>query len=388
MKKVKEILFSLFFLIIFLPLGFTLAKELLIVEVQIGPQDNDLVKIYNLTEKEIDISGFKLRKRSSTGKEYSLRVFPQGSKILAKGFFVWANSKENFHLKAGANVWSRATLAKDNSVALLDKNNAIIDAVAWGESKNPFVLGEPFPENPKDFQKLKRKKTKNTYQNTRNNSQDFYLEKVTEETKPKHNLISDIYFNEILPNTPVGQRDKEKEYIELFNENDFEVDLEGWQIKDGVGKTKVFVFPKETKIRPKGFLVLFRPQTKIVMNNQEDKLFLLNPKGEIVDKVSYQKAPRGKSYNKTQTDWVWSPILTPGSKNVLPSQKPPSPKKELALASLSHLPPQKETIKNLEEKREANLSLYVLVGAWSIFAGILILILKRSLESGKNNFLL
>jgi len=346
-------------------LGSALAKELLIVEVQIGPQGNDLVKIYNITEKEIDISGFKLRKRSSTGKEYSLRVFPQGSKILAKGFFVWANSKENFHLKVGANVWSRATLAKDNSVALLDKNNAIIDAVAWGGSKSPFVLGEPFPENPKDFQKLKRKKTKNTYQNTRNNSQDFYLEKVIE-TKPKYNLISGIYFNEILPNTPLGERDKTKEYIELFNENDFEVDLEGWQIKDGAGKTKTFVFPKETKI----------------------KLFLLNPKGEIVDKVSYQKAPRGKSYNKTQTDWVWSPILTPNSKNVLPSQKPSPPKKELALASLSHLPSQKETIKNLEEKREANLSLYILAGAWSIFAGILILILKRGLESGKNKFLL
>jgi len=364
-----------------------LAKELLIVEVQIGPKSNDLVKIYNLTEKEIDISGFKLRKKSSTGKEYSLRVFPQGSKILAKDFFVWASSKENFHLKAGADVWSKATLAKNNSVALLDKNNVIVDALAWGNSNNPFVLGEPFPENPKDFQKLKRKKIKNTYQDTRNNSQDFYLEKVAE-TKSKHVLTSGIYFNEVLPNTPVGQRDKEKEYIELFNENDFEVDLEGWQIKDGVGKTKTFIFPKNTKIRPKSFLVLFRPQTKIVMNNQEDKLFLLNPKGEIVDKVSYQKAPRGKSYNKTSTGWVWSPVLTPGSKNVLPSQKPSSTQKELALASLNPPFSQKETIKNLKEKRGPNLSFYISVGAWSIFSGILILILKRSLEHGKNNFLL
>ena len=54
--------------------------HLLIVEVQIAGEkaNNDFIKIYNPTDSDLDISGYKLRKRSSTGGESSIRVFPEG----------------------------------------------------------------------------------------------------------------------------------------------------------------------------------------------------------------------------------------------------------------------------------------------------------------------
>ncbi|MBZ1345122.1 MAG: lamin tail domain-containing protein [Candidatus Nealsonbacteria bacterium] len=152
-------------------------NHLIIVEVQIRGEkaNNDFIKIYNLGGNNLDISGYRLRKRVSTGSESSVRVFPSGSKILAKGCFLWANSKDDFRLSVKADVWSTQTLARNNSIALLNPENKIIDALAWGESQNPFVKGAPFPENPTANQQLKRKRFNGNYQNTNNNSQDFYL---------------------------------------------------------------------------------------------------------------------------------------------------------------------------------------------------------------------
>jgi len=334
--------------IFLIPLKSVFAENFLIVEVQIaGEKDNnDFIKIYNPSNEDLNIAGYKLRKRSSTGSKSSIRVFPQDSKIPAKGYFLWANSKDNFHLTVSADVCSTATLAKNNSIALLNPAGIIIDALAWGESQNPFVEEVPFPENPGHNQKLERKKIAGVYQDTNNNANDFYLNPPSKpkteaplqesETQPEPQPESDlelleepktiiypsgIVINEILPNTPVGIRDEEGEYIEIFNQNDFEVDLTGWQIEDTAGRTTTYTFPQGTKILAQGFLVLYRPTSKITLNNDGDGLNLFQPDGKIINTVNYEKAPRGQSYNRTDSKWVWSTILTPGRPNEIPVLK-------------------------------------------------------------------
>ena len=75
---------------------------------------------------------------------------------------------------------STQTLAKDNSIAFLDKDQNIIDAVAWGSSTNPFVENIPFPQNPAENQSLGRRiDVNNNYIDTNNNSQDFELQGPT-----------------------------------------------------------------------------------------------------------------------------------------------------------------------------------------------------------------
>ena len=341
LSRVMGIAFLIFFPF---PIKPVLAENLLIVEVQIAGElsSNDFIKIYNPSDNNLDISGYKLRKKTSTGSESLIRVFPKGSKILAKGYFLWANSKENFNLMIGADVWSTATLTKNNSLALLNPENVILDALAWGESQNPFSEGNPFPENPEPNQKIKRKKIGQIYQDTNNNANDFELSpsskpkaevplkepqsetqiepqpKPLEEPKP---IIypSEIIINEILP-SPTGP-DEIEEWIEIFNQNSFEVDLSDWKIEDVSGKITTFVFPKGTKIGARAFLVFFRPITKITLNNDGDGLNLIWPEGKVVDSVNYEKAPRGQSYNRVDSKWVWSSILTPGSLNIIPTQE-------------------------------------------------------------------
>ena len=132
---------------------------------------------------------------------------------------------------------------------------------------------------------------------------------------------SGVVFNEILP-SPEGQDEKE-EWIEIFNQNDFAVDLAGWKIKDEKGGTKTFVFPAKTIIDAKGFLVLNRQTSKITLNNDEDGLEITRPDGEKTDQISYQKAVRGQSFNRDSDAWFWSPTLTPGSENITPGKTNP-----------------------------------------------------------------
>jgi len=129
-------------------------KPILIYIVQIsgptGTTTEDFISLFNPNNREINISDWKLRKKTKTQSDYtSIRVFPDDSIIPAKGKFVWASSKEeNFYLTVDATVTSTQTIAVNNSVALLNKDNNIIDAVAWGEGLvNPYIEGNPVP-NP------------------------------------------------------------------------------------------------------------------------------------------------------------------------------------------------------------------------------------------------
>lgn len=138
---------------------------------------------------------------------------------------------------------------------------------------------------------------------------------IQREGEPPPTYPIGIVFNEILP-SPEGP-DETEEWLELYNENNFEVDLSGWKVYDTEGKIVNYVFPDNTKIKTEGYLVLIRPKTKIVLNNTGDELTLAQPNGEIADKIAYQKAPKNQSYNRTESGWLWSDMLTKNSKNVI-----------------------------------------------------------------------
>lgn len=154
------------------------ADHILIAAVQIaGPSsDNDLVTLYNPTGVAVDMSGWKLHKRSQTGTDYSLKVFPAGSVIAAAGSFTWANSEDGFSETAGANVSSTETLSADNSVALLDAPGNVIDAVAWGIGSSQYGEGPPYPTSPGANQLLSRRSSGGVMEDTENNAEDFTIQ--------------------------------------------------------------------------------------------------------------------------------------------------------------------------------------------------------------------
>jgi hypothetical protein len=152
--------------------------HILIAAVQIAgvSSTNDFVKLYNPTSVSVDMSGWKLHKRSSTGTDYSLKEFPTGSVVAPGQYFIWANSTNGFSQIIGANVSSTEDLSADNSVGLLDTSGAVVDALAWGTGTGQYGEGPPYPTDPTANQLLTRQLVNGSMVDTSNNANDFILQ--------------------------------------------------------------------------------------------------------------------------------------------------------------------------------------------------------------------
>lgn len=124
---------------------------------------------------------------------------------------------------------------------------------------------------------------------------------------------AEITINEFLPNP--SEKDEEGEWIEIFNDSESIIDISDWQIDDDEGGSSPFIFPQNTLVAPKSYLVFSRQITGIALNNDKDKIRLLLPEGAVFQEISYEKPPQGKSSAKTNEGFVWS-IPTPGAPNV------------------------------------------------------------------------
>ncbi len=128
-----------------------------------------------------------------------------------------------------------------------------------------------------------------------------------------------ILIHEFLPN-PKGS--DENEWIELYNPNSQEVNLENWKIDDQEGQSKPYTFKEKKLIPAFGYLVLEKKKIKITLNNQNDEIRLFNPAGQLVSEVSYEDIPEGHSYAfTTSQNWVTSSTLTPGETNKITRKK-------------------------------------------------------------------
>lgn len=188
-----------------------------------------------------------------------------------------------------------------------------------------------------------------------------------------------IVINELLP-SPEGS-DEDEEWIEIFNQNSFSVDLTGWQITDLVGSAKTYIFPVGTTIAATGFLVLSRPITKITLNNSGDGLELKKPNGTITDKVIFASSPRGQSYNRIGENWEWSNSPTPGSRNILSGQglteeNGEKSKNDVALGENESK--KEEVLAKVSLKNNSRtLTILLLAVGLALSAGTLMLLLKK-----------
>jgi len=239
-------------------------------------------------------------------------------------------------------------------------------AKSWASSQNPG--GTPKAQNS-----VFQIETKTKEKSIESQSQEKPPLPKTQPLDQEISYPSGVIFNEILP-SPLGQ-DAKQEWIEILNLNDFEVDLSGWKISDLYGKTKIYVFPKGTVIGPKGFLVLSRPTTKIVLNNEKDELLLFWPNDQIVDRVSFNQAKKGQSLSLTDQGWQWSKILTPGSANLIFQQqsKPSLVKKEKMVAQARSWP----KIEKIQSEFSLILAIALIL---ALFSGAIIFLLKRKLR--------
>ncbi|OGD56962.1 hypothetical protein A2V71_03210 [Candidatus Berkelbacteria bacterium RBG_13_40_8] len=128
-----------------------------------------------------------------------------------------------------------------------------------------------------------------------------------------------IVINELMPN-PSGDETK-NEWIELCNNSDEAVDLNGWHLKDLYGSTHDFVIfnIKGTIIGPHQFLIFYRSETNITLNNDTDGVVLIQPNGKILNQTVFSKGGKeGWSWARDKNGkFSWTVSPTPLKKNII-----------------------------------------------------------------------
>jgi len=204
---------------------------------------------------------------------------------------------------------------------------------------------------------------------------------------------SSIIINELLP-SPEGP-DNEQEWVELYNSNSFSVLLSDWKLEDSVGQINTFIFPKNYQIAANGFLVLNRQTTKIVLNNDQDGLKLIQPNETVVDQITFKNALLGQSYSRTKdNNWLWTSTPTPGAENVIEDSPIKTPGAEQNPAPLKEESNQESpsgpidlnnqtAAINESETTPNNYYLFFFALLIAFLTGILIFILKKKLDFKK-----
>jgi hypothetical protein len=114
-----------------------------------------------------------------------------------------------------------------------------------------------------------------------------------------------IFINEIFPNPEKG---KGKEFVELYNSKNEDIELSKWVLrktsKKGVIKKHIF---KEEDIIKKGSYLKIK---FIGLNNDGAKIELISDKNKVVDDKKYKKTVKGNSYNRDENnennEWYWA----------------------------------------------------------------------------------
>lgn len=128
---------------------------------------------------------------------------------------------------------------------------------------------------------------------------------------------SKIIINEIMAN-PSGD-ETTGEWIEFFNNSSGKVNLKGWILEDMAGTIHKYIIDEDLWINPYGYLLIYRSQSGITLNNDSDGVRLYQPNGKLLVETSFLKGGKeGWSWARgPDNKWSWTEKPTPSKKNII-----------------------------------------------------------------------
>jgi len=297
------------------------SNEIILNELLPNPEGSDnqeWIELFNKSFQTVNLNGWSLR--DASGRTYVIDnsdfvdIYIEG-----RGFFVVPRS-----------VSSIALNNSGDTVELLNSGNTVIDSVVYdtkAQDNTSFARN-----NTGDWQWTKEltRGKKNIFQEQTKivNDSDSLLQTNTnakntdtlDNAKAEVEVVAQsqyatsgkIVITELLP-SPDGD-DRDYEFIELYNADDFVVDVTNWRLED---KRNFYVL--SGIMEPDEYIVLERRATGIVLNNTGDSIVLKNSLGIEVDRVEYSKSKQASSYSLSLQDnkWYWADVVTPGEINEL-----------------------------------------------------------------------
>lgn len=121
-----------------------------------------------------------------------------------------------------------------------------------------------------------------------------------------------LVISEIFPNPT--DKDRDKEWIKIYNSANTEINLKDWIISDNYGHISPYSFPDDLWLEDDEYIIIERKDTKIILNNFLETVSLFSAQGKLADQVSYIQAPENEIYSYQNGNWQWRKNINDSTK--------------------------------------------------------------------------
>ena len=281
-------------------------------------QDKKYVEIYNPTNQNVNLAGWKIEYYAGSGAKTVGKIF-KDEVILANGFLVLSNDKT---LAGAIKFDNNLGLAQnDGSVVLSRSDGSVADIVGWGN--NSKSAGSPIKGGVKI---VWRCFIGENIIDSKNNSTDFLLSKgsdnqeivpysrpncKTPDSKSEYskelNKCEGLKLSEIASNV-------DEQFIEIINSGEKTVITTGCKLT--VGDSGVRENIGNIELKPGEFLTIKIKNTKLKLPKTKGKVYLLDEAGSKIDSAEYEKLAKSSSWSLIDGEWTQTFMITENSENI------------------------------------------------------------------------
>ena len=276
-------------------------------------QDKKYIEIYNPTNQNVNLAGWKIEYHTGSGVETVGKIF-KDEVISANGFLVLSNDK----MLAGAIKFDNnlGLAQNDGSVVLSRSDGSVSDTVGWGS--NSKSAGSPIKggvkivwrcfidENIIDSKFLSGKNLNNQeivpYSRPNCKTPDSKSESPKELNKCEGLKLSEISSN------------VDEQFIEIINSGEKIVITTGCKLT--VGDSGVRENIGDIELNPGEFLTIKIKNTKLKLPKTKGKVYLLDEAGSKIDSTEYEKLAKSSSWSLIDDEWMQTFMITENSENI------------------------------------------------------------------------
>ena len=281
-------------------------------------QDKKYIEIYNQTNQNVDLTGWKIEYYAGSGTKTVGKIF-KDEVILANGFLVLSNDK----MLAGAIKFDNnlGLAQNDGSVVLSRSDGSVADTVGWGN--NSKSAGSPIKGGVKI---VWRCFIGENIIDSKNNSTDFLSSKGSDnqeivpysrpncktpdsksESPKELNKCEGLKLSEIASNI-------DEQFIEIINSGEKTVITTGCKLT--VGDSGVRENIGDIELNPGEFLVIKIKNTNLKLPKTKGKVYLLDEAGSKIDSAEYEKLAKSSSWSLIDDEWMQTFMITENSENI------------------------------------------------------------------------
>lgn len=331
--------------------SYAASANVLITHIQaggVGAATQEFIILYNNSDEEVDISGWCLTNKtnvsfacfgpSNVGQETYLPARKRAV-IASEAMFILQPTGTVSLTYAPTSQSSGSITGSSDTISLVDHVGAVVDRQSWSTS---IAAGMQFERRASDSPPL--------YNDT-DTSADWLITipgvLPLDETEVDTTIVDmcpnideiqlfvpigkiqdssgncidrqivPLLLTEILPNA-LGS-DEGQEFIELFNPNDFAVDLKKYVLYVGPNFENMYNFPDGVVIQPNEYISFTNKLIPFSLLNSSSRAALApSDYNQLISETpAYVDPPEGQSWALIDSEWRYTNQPTPGSVNLL-----------------------------------------------------------------------